>query len=158
MGGVAAPWGNSLFLAPPYLQYSPHGGTFGNFSSLKFPPPPSSSSPFPGGLFPGRKTQKHPNKYRSQGTLASMSLESGIIPDYTISRVPHCLSPHPNWVRPPPFPRASVSPPNQRGGQHSPAGERLADPVRTIGEKAWHSVYSVHNSFNVALPAQKPKR
>jgi hypothetical protein len=73
-GGVAAPWGNSLFLAPPSLQYSPHGETFGNFSSLKSPPPLQlfALSRWP---ILGHKTPKHPNKYgkyRSQGTLASM--------------------------------------------------------------------------------------
>ncbi len=36
--------------------------------------------------------------------------------DYTIRRVPQCLSPRPNWVRPPPFPQASVPPsPGQKG-------------------------------------------
>ncbi len=36
--------------------------------------------------------------------------------DYTIPRVPLCLSPHPNWVRPPPLPQASVPPPEPKGG------------------------------------------
>jgi hypothetical protein len=45
----------------------------------------------------------------------------------------------------PPFPlplASGVTPPEPRGGgAHSAAGEGV--PIRTTGEKAWHSVYSV---------------
>jgi hypothetical protein len=36
--------------------------------------------------------------------------------DFTISRVPQCLSHRPNWVRRPPLPQASVPPPEQKRG------------------------------------------
>ncbi len=37
-----------------------------------------------------------------------------------------------------------VCPPWNQGGKHSPAGEGVGEvPIRTTGEKAWHSVYSV---------------
>jgi hypothetical protein len=42
-----------------------------------------------------------------------------------------------------PTPQASVSPPldpKGGGGQHSLAGERMGDPIRTTGHKAWHFV------------------
>ncbi len=37
--------------------------------------------------------------------------------DYTIRRIPQCLSPRPNWVRPSPFPQGNEPPPprDQRG-------------------------------------------
>jgi hypothetical protein len=65
---------------------------------------------------------------------------------YSIYHQGLCLSLCPNWLPPPP--QASVSPPwNQMGrgaspGQHSLAGKG-AGPIRTSGEKALHSVYSV---------------
>jgi hypothetical protein len=43
----------------------------------------------------------------------------------TYIRVPQCLSPRPNWDPPPPLPQESVSPRDQRGGHHSPAGEEV---------------------------------
>ncbi len=48
-------------------------------------------------------------------------------------------------------PQASVSlPPRTEGeGQHSLAGEGVGDPIRTTGEKAWHSVYSVAWALDV---------
>ncbi len=36
-----------------------------------------------------------------------------------------------------------VFPLGPKGGQHSLAGEGERDPIRTTGQKAWHSVYSV---------------
>jgi hypothetical protein len=59
---------------------------------------------------------------------------------------------------PPPLPQASESAPpppwNQRGGgQHSLAGEGRGEPIRTTGEKAWHSIYSmvIHNIICIYL-------
>ncbi len=47
-------------------------------------------------------------------------------------------------LAPAPSPASECVPPqNQRGGQHSLAGEGAGKPIRTTGEKAWHSVYSV---------------
>ncbi len=47
-----------------------------------------------------------------------------------IPRVPQCLSPRPNWVRPSPISRKQVArPPKPKGGgQHLPAGEGVDGP------------------------------
>jgi hypothetical protein len=42
---------------------------------------------------------------------------------------------------PPPHPQANVSPPSGSGGE----------PIRTTGEKAWHSVYSVEGARRAAI-------
>jgi len=44
---------------------------------------------------------------------------------YTIPRVPLCLSPHPNWVRPS---RERVCAPGTQGGQHMPSDEGVGGP------------------------------
>ncbi len=61
-----------------------------------------------------------------------------------IPRVPQCLTPRRNWELPPPPPllQASAFPWNQKGETHSPGGSG-GGPIRTTGEKAWPSVYSV---------------
>jgi hypothetical protein len=60
-------------------------------------------------------------------------------------RVPECLSLRRNWVPHPLTPSERVSPLEPKGGgvTHSLAGDGVGGPVRTIGQKAWHSVYSV---------------
>ncbi len=116
-GGSSGTLGKFTLLGSSFSSIFP---TWGNLRQLFFsqvPPPSLEFFAVPRQPILGRKTQKHHNKNRSQGTFASMSLKSGIISDYTIPRVPQCLSRRPNWVRPPPFPQASSSPPqNQRGG------------------------------------------
>ncbi len=64
--------------------------------------------------------------------------------DYSIYRVPVCLSLRRNWVLPLPPSPASVSPPwtQMEEEQQSLEGEWVGDPIRTTGKKAWHSVYS----------------
>jgi hypothetical protein len=57
-----------------------------------------------------------------------------------------------NWNPPPPLPLASVpfsSPRNQKGGGYTLAcvSEGGGVPIRTTGEKAWYSVYSVVLTF-----------
>ncbi len=51
---------------------------------------------------------------------------------------------------PTPSPASEGSPPwTQKGeGQHFLAGERVGDPIRTTGKKAWHSVCSVSSSVH----------
>jgi hypothetical protein len=61
----------------------------------------------------------------------------------TIPRVPECLSLslRRNLLPPPLIPPASVSPPPpplETGGRV----RGRVEPIRTTGEKAWHSVYS----------------
>jgi hypothetical protein len=64
--------------------------------------------------------------------------------DYTVPRVSQCLSLRPNWFPPPPPPPSECVPPrNQKGGQHSLRVRVQGEPIRTTGEKACHSVYSV---------------
>ncbi len=81
----------------------------------------------------------------------------------------------PNWVRPPPLPQESVSPPEPKGGKHSPAGEggrtqfrrleRKPGPLSTLWlngsvismEKAWVCerialIFSVLQKPNKDLP------
>ncbi len=61
---------------------------------------------------------------------------------YTIPKVPKFLFLRPNWLPPPPFPQASApSPLEPGGGGNTRLWERgLGEPIRTNGEKAWHSV------------------
>jgi hypothetical protein len=48
----------------------------------------------------------------------------------------------PNWLPPPPLSQASVSPlVGTWGGNTRLAGEGAGEPIRTTGEKVWHSVY-----------------
>ncbi len=63
-----------------------------------------------------------------------------------ISRVPECLSIRPNWIPQTPLPQASVSSHwNQKGGGATIACWWVSgvEPIRTTGEKAWHSINSV---------------
>ncbi len=69
--------------------------------------------------------------------------------DYTIPRVPQWLSPPPNWVRPTPLPQASPLPRTSTRLRV----RRWADPIRTIGEKAWYSVYSVVHCMSFCKPS-----
>jgi hypothetical protein len=59
---------------------------------------------------------------------------------------PQCLSPCRIGTPPPPPPQASVSPPKPKGGGHTRLRVRGSGrvPIRTTGEKAQNSVYSVH--------------
>jgi hypothetical protein len=46
-----------------------------------------------------------------------------------------------NWLPPPPFPQESAPSPLEPGGGNTRLRERgLGEPIRTTGEKAWHSV------------------
>jgi hypothetical protein len=61
-----------------------------------------------------------------------------------IFRVPECLSLRQNWLPLPPLPQASVSPLDPKGGGNTRLRVRWwGKPIRTTGEKAWHSVYSM---------------
>jgi hypothetical protein len=60
-----------------------------------------------------------------------------------IPRVPQCLFPRPNWDPPSALLQASISPSEQKGGHTRLLIRRWAVPIRTTGEKALHSVYSV---------------
>ncbi len=40
-------------------------------------------------------------------------------------------------------PASECVPPVPKGRQHALAGEGVGEPIWTIGEKAWHSVYSM---------------
>jgi hypothetical protein len=57
------------------------------------------------------------------------------------TEVPECLSLRPNWNPPP---RVCPPPLEPKGEQNTLAGEGAGDPIRTTGEKAWHSVYRVY--------------
>jgi hypothetical protein len=53
----------------------------------------------------------------------------------------------------PPSPRASVSPPGTKGGgQYSLAGEGGGSRFGRLGEKAWHSVYSISSMSGIVWP------
>ncbi len=47
---------------------------------------------------------------------------------HRVDRGPGFLSSRPNWVRPPPYPQASVAPPLVTGGTHSLAEEEVGGP------------------------------
>ncbi len=70
--------------------------------------------------------------------------------EYTIPEVPESLSLRPNRLPPAPSRASESVPPLEQGGgaQHSLTGERgQREPIRTIGEKAWHSVHCVPTTF-----------
>ncbi len=67
----------------------------------------------------------------------------------SISGVPKWPSPRPNWVHPASLLQASVyRPPGTKGSEHTRLRVRgWAHPIRTTGEKAWHSVYFVRSAI-----------
>jgi hypothetical protein len=84
---------------------------------------------------------------RNVAIVAVLAYERGGY--YTIHRVPECLSLRPNWLRPPPSLASVVwTPLDPKGGGDTRlrVRRRLGGQIRTTGEKAWHSVYSVHMS------------
>ncbi len=62
-----------------------------------------------------------------------------------IHSLPECLSLRRNWIPPPPPLQVSVSPPLDPNGGSNPhfRVRGWGDPIRTTGQKAWHSVYFV---------------
>ncbi len=73
-----------------------------------------------------------------------------------------CLSPRRNWDPPPSLPPASVytpppSPEPKEGGGTLACGRGGGGaPIRTTGEKAWHSVYSADTAFELqAFPCKQ---
>jgi hypothetical protein len=68
---------------------------------------------------------------------------------YTVYYIPRVSVPSSVLGLPTPYPASEWAPPETKGGKgtHSPAGEGAAGPIRTTGEKAYYSVYSVTTLF-----------
>ncbi len=90
-------------------------------------PPPLSPSPFP--LLP-----KNPQKLEAKPVKGLNNT----------CRVAGCLSLRQNWDPPAPS-RKRVCRPPWGGGNTRLRVRRREEPIRTTGETAWHSVYSVPN-------------
>jgi hypothetical protein len=54
--------------------------------------------------------------------------------------------------------RVCLSPGPKGGEQHTLAGEGWGDPIRTTGQKAWHSVYSVSCTHLVTMATTRSMR
>jgi hypothetical protein len=72
---------------------------------------------------------------------------------YVPTREAQCLSHRRNWDPPPTtFPKESVSPLNQRGGKHSPAGERVGESQFGRVEKKPSTLSTLWDKASVSLP------